>query len=169
MSRLCHHGGIDPRLHFPQASTPQISFVASGLVHENLQHCSRSKFSNPFPGDIVSEPSYPLWRHVPEPALLASRDLDTGELVFPALSADSPLAARHETVPLAGVGEVYSFTVIHPSPKSGEAPYALGYVDLPGPVRLFGRLCGKARPAIGERYAARPDERFGYVFEAVQR
>jgi uncharacterized OB-fold protein len=116
----------------------------------------------------VSEPSYALWRTDPEPALLASRNLDTGELVFPALSTDSPLAPRHETVPLAGAGEVYSFTVIHPSPKSGEAPYALGYVDLPGPVRLFGRLCGKPRPAIGDRYAARADERFGYVFEAVQ-
>ncbi|NML17927.1 Zn-ribbon domain-containing OB-fold protein [Azohydromonas caseinilytica] len=116
----------------------------------------------------MSEPSYPLWRHFPEPALLASRDLDSGELIFPALSADSPLAPRHETVPLAGVGEVYSFTVIHPSPRSGEAPYALGCVDLPGPVRLFGRLCGKPRPAIGDRYAARPDERFGYVFEAVR-
>ena len=116
----------------------------------------------------MSEPSYPLWRNVPKPALLASRDLDSGELIFPALSADSPLALRHETVPLTGVGEVYSFTVIHPSPKSGEAPYALGYVDLPGPVRLFGRLCGKPRPAIGDHCAARPDERFGYVFEAVQ-
>jgi uncharacterized OB-fold protein len=108
-----------------------------------------------------------LWRTDPEPALLASRNLDTGELVFPALSADSPLAPRHETVPLAGVGEVYSFTVIHPSPKSGEAPYALGYVDLPGPVRLFGRLQGTARPVIGERYTQRHDAELGYVFEAV--
>lgn len=116
----------------------------------------------------MSEPSHLLWRNAPEPALLASRDLDSGELTFPALSANSPLAPLHETVPVAAVGEVYSFTVIHPSPKSGEAPYALGYVDLPGPLRVFGRLNGRARPAIGERYAARPDERFGYVFEAVQ-
>jgi uncharacterized OB-fold protein len=155
-------------LHFPQAKTPHFSFVARGLVHENLQHCSCSKSRIPSQGDDVSEPSYPLWRTDPKPALLASRDLDTSELVFPALSADSPLAPRYETVPLAAVGEVYSFTVIHPSPKSGEAPYALGYVDLPGPVRIFGRLTGQARPVIGERYAARPDERFGYVFEAVQ-
>ncbi|MDZ5459504.1 Zn-ribbon domain-containing OB-fold protein [Azohydromonas lata] len=116
----------------------------------------------------MSELSYPLWRNAPAPTLVASRDLESGELVFPALSADSPLIRQHETVPLAGVGEVYSFTVIHPSPKSGEAPYALGYVDLPGPVRLFGRLCGKPRPAIGDRYAAKADKRFGYVFEAVQ-
>jgi uncharacterized OB-fold protein len=71
-------------------------------------------------------------------------------------------------VPIDTVGEVYSFTVIHPGAKSGLAPYALGYVDLPGPVRIFGRLLGKDRPAIGERYEARPDDAFGYVFVAVE-
>ena len=112
--------------------------------------------------------SLPLWSDAAEPALLASRELQTRELVFPAVPPDSPLAVRHETVALAPFGTVYSFTVIHPGPKSGEAPYALGYVDLPGPVRLFGRLQGSARPAIGERVAARRDERFGYVFESVR-
>ena len=114
-------------------------------------------------------PSFPLWSDAPEPALLASRDLQTRELLFPAVPPDSPLAARHETVAIAPVGAVYSFTVIHPAPKSGEAPYALCYVDFPGPVRLFGRLQGAARPAIGEPVAARRDERFGYVFESVRR
>lgn len=116
----------------------------------------------------MPELSYPLWSTAPEPALLASRERAGGALVFPALPPASPLAGRHETVAVDAVGAVYSYTVIHPSAKSGEAPYALGYVDLPGPVRLFGRLCGKPRPAIGERYAARPDERFGYVFVAVE-
>jgi hypothetical protein len=41
-------------------------------------------------------------------------------------------------------------------------------VDLPGPVRIFGRLQGKTRPAIGDRYRAVPDTQFGYVFEAVE-
>ena len=112
--------------------------------------------------------SFPLWSDAPEPALLASRDLQTRELLFPAVPPDSPLAARHETVALAPVGAVYSFTVIHPGPKSGETPYAMGYVDLPGPVRLFARLQGRARPVIGERVAAHRDERFGYVFEPVR-
>ena len=114
------------------------------------------------------ELAYPLWTDAPEPALLASRHRVTAELVFPALPDSSPLAAEHETVPIAGVGEVYSYTVIHPGPKSGESPYALGYVDLPGPVRIFGRLLG-AR-AAGDRRAlrgARPTTRFGYVFVAV--
>ncbi|NMG15419.1 Zn-ribbon domain-containing OB-fold protein [Aromatoleum bremense] len=115
----------------------------------------------------MSPQPYPLWTSEPHPVLLASRDRGTGEWVFPAVPEASPLAARHQTVPVRGIGVVYSFTVIHPSPKSGLAPYALGYVDFPGPVRIFGRLQGKDRPAIGDRYFPRPDENFGYVFEAV--
>lgn len=111
---------------------------------------------------------YPLWSDAPEPALVASRNRATRELIFPAVPDSSPLAAQHETVPVHGVGTVYSFTIIHPGKKSGESPYALGFVDFAGPVRIFGRLYGKERPAIGEQYAARRDEQFGYVFEAVQ-
>lgn len=116
----------------------------------------------------MSELAYPLWSVGAEPALLASRDRRRGDLVFPAIAEASPLRAEHDTVPVGAAGEVYSYTVIHPSPKSGEAPYALGLVDLPGPVRIFGRLCGTARPAIGQRYRAHPDDRFGYVFAAVE-
>lgn len=115
----------------------------------------------------MQELAYPLWSTAPVPTLLASRDCANGELVFPALPEASPLSAAHETVSIDGAGEVYSYTVIHPGSKSGESPYALGYVDLPGPVRLFGRLLGNDRPVIGRRYAAQPDERFGYVFVAV--
>jgi acyl-CoA-associated DUF35 OB-fold domain-containing protein len=115
----------------------------------------------------VSVQPYPLWSPDSPPVLLASRDIDSQEWVFPAVAEASPLAQRHEAIPVAGVGVVYSFTVIHPSPKSGQAPYALGYVDFPGPVRIFGRLQGKPRPVIGDRYTPRPDADFGYVFEAV--
>jgi uncharacterized OB-fold protein len=110
---------------------------------------------------------YPLWRTGTDAALLASRDRRSGELVFPCITADSPLQAEHETVPIAATGELYSFTVIHPSPKSGEPPHALGFVDFPGPVRLFGRLLGADRPVIGTRYRAQADDRFGYVFAAT--
>jgi hypothetical protein len=116
----------------------------------------------------VSPQPYPLWNSEPHPVLLASRDRGTDEWVFPVVPEASPLAARHATVPVTGVGQVYSFTVIHPSPKSGQPPHALGYVDFPGPVRIFGRLQGRARPAIGDRYIPRPDAEFGYVFEAVE-
>ncbi|WP_326542378.1 Zn-ribbon domain-containing OB-fold protein [Pseudorhodoferax sp.] len=111
---------------------------------------------------------YPLWSSTAQPQLLASRSHDDDRLLFPALPAASPLAPAHANVPLAAEGTVYSFTVIHPGAKTGLAPYALGYVDLPGPVRIFGRLQGKARPAIGDAYRAIPDTTYGYVFEAVQ-
>ena len=66
----------------------------------------------------------PLWSTGPEAALLASRGRRSGELVFPALPQNSPLQALHDTVPLEATGELYSFTVIHPSPKSDEPPHA---------------------------------------------
>jgi uncharacterized OB-fold protein len=116
----------------------------------------------------MSVPSYPLWSVAAEPTLVASRDRDTAELVFPAVADNSPLADRHEAVPVTGIGTVYSFTVIHPGAKSGQQPYALGYVDFPGPVRIFGRLQGLARPAIGDHFVARADEALGYVFEACE-
>ena len=109
-----------------------------------------------------------IWSPGASSALLASRHRTTGAIVFPPYVEASPLADAHELIELQGEGAVYSFTVIHPSPKSGEQPFALGYVDLPGPVRIFGRLRGRQRPAIGDRYRAVPDASFGYVFEHVE-
>ena len=113
-------------------------------------------------------PGYALWNTDSAPRLLASRSRDDDFLLFPALPDASPLAPKHATVPLESTGTVYSFTVIHPGSKTGLAPYALGYVDLPGPVRIFGRLQGKARPVIGDTYRAVPDATYGYVFQAVE-
>ena len=111
----------------------------------------------------MSVTSQSLWSSGSEPALLASRDRSSGEIVFPPVPDASPLGARHELISIAPEGEVYSYSVIHPNPKSGQQPYALGYVDLHGPVRIFGRIEG--RPAIGARCRAKPDATFGYVFE----
>ncbi|MBB3178139.1 Zn-ribbon domain-containing OB-fold protein [Variovorax sp. Sphag1AA] len=108
---------------------------------------------------------YPLWSANRE--LLASRDRRNGEWVFPAVPDASPLAPHHETLPVQGNGTVYSFTIIHPGAKTGLPPYALGCVDFDGPVRIFGRLQGKAQPAIGDRYRPCADDNLGYVFEAV--
>lgn len=108
-----------------------------------------------------------LWSDATPPRLRASRDRHTGAIEFPPLSPHSPLAPQHEPIELEATGTVYAFTVIHPGAKSGVAPFALGFVDLPGPVRLFGRLEGAQRPVIGARCTAQPDARFGYVFAVV--
>lgn len=109
-----------------------------------------------------------LWSSDAPPRLLASRHHTTGEWLFPALPEHSPLAPDHATAPVTGIGTVYSFTVIHPAPKTGLPPYALGYVDFDGPLRIFGRLQGKAHPAIGDRYAPQADDTYGYVFQAIE-
>jgi len=108
-----------------------------------------------------------LWSNGYHHSLIASKELSTGELVFPPFVEGSPLAETHEAAELPPDGVLYSYTVIHPNPKSGESPYALGYVDMAGPIRLFGRLRGKNRPQIGDRYRVVADDAFGYAFEYV--
>jgi hypothetical protein len=100
--------------------------------------------------------------------LLASRNRHTGAVVFPPVQETSPLAQDHEPIAIGRHGRLYSYTVIHPNPKTGRAPHAMGYIDLDDqPVRLFGQLHGAAAPAIGARYRAMPDDTFGYVFELI--
>ena len=85
--------------------------------------------------------------------LSGSRDKSTGKGVFPAIPDTSPSAPRYEPLPLSEQGVLYSFTVIHPSPKSGLPPFVLAYADFPEEVRVFGRLelPDGARPRIGMR------------------
>jgi len=109
-----------------------------------------------------------LWSEGGTRTLLASRNRHTDRLHFPPIKETSPLATDHELVSVPSTGTLYSYTVIHPNPKSGLAPHALGYVDIDdAPLRLFGKLQGSNSPAIGNRYRAIPDEQFGYVFEAI--
>jgi uncharacterized OB-fold protein len=72
--------------------------------------------------------------------LVGSRDLRTGKCVFPRIPEGSPSASRFATVDLSQQGLLYSFTVIHPNPKTGQKPFVVGYVDFPEGARAFGRL-----------------------------
>ncbi len=110
----------------------------------------------------------PIWSSVEPPSLLASRHRTSGALRFPPYSVHSPLAGQHETVDVSTVGLVYSYSVIHPNPKSGAASYALGYVDLPGPLRVFARFANGAIPAVGSLCEAIPDPELGYQFVVKQ-
>jgi uncharacterized protein len=113
----------------------------------------------------MTEPTA-IWSADQPAHLLVSRDKRTQALRFPPLSVGSPLAGAHEIVELPGRGTVYSYTVIHPNPRTGSRPFAVGYVDLDGPVRIFGRIEGEA--AIGAQCEAAPDSEFGYAFRVVQ-
>jgi uncharacterized OB-fold protein len=56
-------------------------------------------------------------------------------------------------VQLSDEATLYSFTIIHPNPKSGLRPFVLAYADFPERVRVFGRLRMPEgmRPSIGMR------------------
>ncbi|WP_241023329.1 OB-fold domain-containing protein [Paraburkholderia sp. Ac-20340] len=87
--------------------------------------------------------------------LQAYRHEGRDELFFPPLPQTSPQRTRTETVDLHGMPTLYSYTVMHPSPKTGKPPVALGYADYPEGVRIFGRLLYPQgqRPAIGDALA----------------
>lgn len=109
-----------------------------------------------------------LWAATIPPSLNASRHLASGDIFFPAVSVDSPLGDQFAPCEQAVDGELYSFTIIHPSAKSGQAPFALAYLNLPGPLRLFGRLQGVERPVVGQRCRIVPDDEYGFVFESIE-
>ena len=105
--------------------------------------------------------------------LTGSRDKQTGKGIFPAIPAASPAAPRYEPLLLSEEATLYSFTIIHPNPKSGLPPFALAYADFPEGVRVFGRLqlLEGVRPQIGMRLRTAvptpPDEDQGadnYIF-----
>ena len=59
-----------------------------------------------------------------------------------------------DTVELSPAGTLYTFCEIHIAPKGFATPYAVGYVDLPEGVRLFGQIDAKASElAIGQQVA----------------
>jgi len=72
--------------------------------------------------------------------LVGSRDLQSGKCVFPRIPENSPSAPRFTATDLSQRGILYSFTVIHPNPKTAEKPFVLAYVDFPEGARAFGRL-----------------------------
>ena len=83
--------------------------------------------------------------------LVGSKDLKTGKCIFPRIPETSPSAPRYSAIEISRRGVVYSFTIIHPNPKTGEKPFALVYVDFPEGARAFGRLNQPPgeRPTVG--------------------
>lgn len=76
------------------------------------------------------------------PALLGSRCVHCGTVVFPARDfcpaclADGP----HDELPLSTCGRVFSYTVVHQAPGGRPTPYVLAFVDLPEQVRVLAQL-----------------------------
>lgn len=101
----------------------------------------------------------------PTIGLQASRHRATGQGIFPAIPETSPAASQYEPLALSEEAELYSFTVIHPSPKTGQPPFTLVYADFPEKARVFGRLDlpDGEKPRIGMMLRPVADAA-GYVF-----
>lgn len=109
-----------------------------------------------------------FWSSDIPPKLLGSKNLSSNEIIFPPLPADSPIAQLYVLEELEPVGALYTFTIIHPSSKSGLPPFALGFINLQSSkARIFGRLILEGRPNIGDLYRIDQDTEFGYVFKLM--
>lgn len=76
------------------------------------------------------------------PQLIGGRDVNSGRIVFPC-----PDNARFEPVPLKREGTLWSYTIQRFRPKSPPyagpeafAPWAIGYVELPGETIVEARI-----------------------------
>lgn len=124
----------------------------------------------------------------PEPALLCSRCTDCGRAAFPAQQSCSACCGQDVTVErLPARGTLWTWTVQRFMPKrpynSGETsesftPYGVGYVELPGGVRVEGRLTendpeklhiGMAMKVVFDTYRTDEDgtEVIGFSFAPV--
>jgi uncharacterized OB-fold protein len=90
--------------------------------------------------------------------LNASRHRKTGHVFFPQIPEHLAVADEYETITLSAEARLYSFTIIHPSPKAGQPPFALAYADFPEGVRVMGRLVAEAPPVIGAALSVEVDE-----------
>lgn len=104
------------------------------------------------------------------PPLQASRDRVTKRGLFPAIPAQSPAAPRYEAITLSPEATLYSFTIIHPNPKSGEKPFVLVYADFAEDVRVFGKLelPEGIAPRIGMRLRTVIGDAGAYHFQPAQ-
>jgi uncharacterized OB-fold protein len=86
-----------------------------------------------------------LFRETPEPTLIGGHHRETGRVVFPCPDD----GARWEAVDLPRRGTLWSWTVQRFRPKSPPyigpedfAPFAIGYVELPGATIVETQLTG---------------------------
>lgn len=83
-----------------------------------------------------------MWRASEHGVVLCgSRCAQCGLSVFPARTfCRRCFAATMQPVDLPRRGVLYAWTVVHKAPPAFRTPYVLGYVDLPGGVRVLAQI-----------------------------
>ncbi len=76
-----------------------------------------------------------------KPHLVGGRCAKCGAFSFPSAAICTQcLSEEIESVNLGDEGSLYSYSIVHQAPKGWTTPYALGYVDLPGDVRVLAHI-----------------------------
>lgn len=76
-----------------------------------------------------------------KPQLTGGRCRACSAMSFPrAAVCTNCLSEEIEGTELGDKGSLYSYSIIHQAPKGWTVPYALGYVDLPGDVRVLAHI-----------------------------
>lgn len=92
----------------------------------------------------AAELTSPQLRDTEENTLAGSECTQCGRRYVPSRAFCTECGSNEQmkAVRVAGPGKLYSHSVVHIAPKGFKAPYAVGYVDLPGDVRVLGQIFG---------------------------
>ena len=74
------------------------------------------------------------------PYLLGYKCDDCGKIWFPKMEICPSCWTNLKQIPLSRTGVLYSYSIIHTGQRGIKAPYAVGYVDFPGDVRIYSQL-----------------------------
>ena len=109
---------------------------------------SGTAMTDGYDGFLPTYPAYhqPFWDSVREHAMRIQRCTSCGAFRFvPNEMCPRCHSGESTWEPVAGTGEVYTYTVVHRAPVPAyqrDAPYVLAYVTLPEGVRMMSRLEG---------------------------
>ena len=110
--------------------------------------------------------------------LLASRCTLCGQVFFPKRGhCLDCLNNSMESVVLSRTGKLYTFTIVYMPTEHYSPPYAIGWVEFPEGVRVFGQIEGWEQQSlrigmdmqviIGKLWEEEEQEVIGYKFEPV--
>ncbi|KUO72232.1 MAG: hypothetical protein APF81_00445 [Desulfosporosinus sp. BRH_c37] len=74
------------------------------------------------------------------PYLLGYKCEDCGKTWFPKLEICPSCWTKLNQIKLSRTGKLYSYSFIHVGQRGIKSPYAIGYVDFPEEVRIYGQL-----------------------------
>ncbi len=111
-----------------------------------------------------------------DPALSGSRCVPCDQTYFPQKSRCPSCWEDVESIQLSRRGTVYTFAEVRAGPPKFDAPYTIGYVDLPEGVRVFSLLeddptlgvGDKVEVALGEIGEENNRPLYGYIFRRVE-